>query len=108
SLMCVFAVLLLPRPRTLRLVCLTNNEFQASISYAFAGDAVVWLTAGASGFRIVRSRGLDVAMFRDATFAPPFGRRSRRVPSLRTPGFRRRELRRSAKVDEATIKCAVV
>jgi hypothetical protein len=49
-------------------VCLTNNEFQASIGYAFSGDAVVWLTASASGFRVVRSRGLDVAMFRDATF----------------------------------------
>ena len=64
----MFAVLSLPRPRTLRLVCLTKNEFRASICYAFAGDLVVWLTAGASGFRVVRSRGLDVAMFRDATF----------------------------------------
>jgi hypothetical protein len=64
----VFAVLTLPRPRTLRLVCLIQNEFQASISYAFAGDAAVWLKVGASGFRVIRSRGLDLAMFRDAEF----------------------------------------
>jgi hypothetical protein len=64
----VFAVLSLPRPRTLRLVCLTDNSFGASIEYAFAGETAVWLRINATGFRIVQFRGMDSTVFREAAF----------------------------------------
>jgi hypothetical protein len=64
----MFAILSVPRPRLLRLVLLTDNEFHADTALAFASEPALLLRVSQRGFGVLQAKGID----RDSVREPAF------------------------------------
>jgi hypothetical protein len=93
----MFAVLSMPRPRVLRLVCRVDNNFHADTAFAFACEPAILLRVSQQGFRVLRTRGVGRSVACEPAFSAAVLRllwasvsRPPPEPRLTPPGTRQR------------------
>jgi hypothetical protein len=64
----MFAVLSVPRPRVLRLLCRTQSDFDAGTRFAFAPEPALLLRVSPRGFIVLRTKGIDRGTVREPAF----------------------------------------
>ena len=96
----MFAVPAVPRPRVLRLVCRTDNDFRAHTAFAFAAPPALLVRVSPRGFIVLRAKGIDRAEVREPAFRAGVLRllwasvsQASSAPRLTPPGMKPRERR---------------